>query len=152
MNLRETIIWQLATDTFLSDLSVTVLLSASDHNMIILKTNLEAKAANLSVSLPYWDFEHADYMYASINAYLNNINLNYTFSSSITVEGCWNSFSQILCDIFNRFIPVRFITDISSNYKRKRIRYPRYIRVMRKRKAILWKHWKVSNALEENTV
>jgi len=37
MNLRETIIWQLATDTFLSDLSVTVLLSASDHNMIILK-------------------------------------------------------------------------------------------------------------------
>jgi len=63
MNLRETIIWQLATDTFLSDLSVTVLLSASDHNMIILKTNLEAKAANLSVSLPYWDFEHADYMY-----------------------------------------------------------------------------------------
>jgi len=57
MNLRETIISQLATGTFLSDLSVTVLLSA----MIILKTNLEAKAANLSVSLPYWDFEHADY-------------------------------------------------------------------------------------------
>jgi len=81
-------------NTFLSDLSVTVPLS---YDMIILKTNFEAKATNIMTSLPYWDFEHADY------AFLSNINWNDTFSSSITVEGCWNSFSQILCDVFNRF-------------------------------------------------
>jgi len=70
------------SDTFLSDLSVTVPLSTSDHNTIILKTNLEAKATKITTSLPYWDFEHADY--ASINVYLH---WNDAFSRSI-VEGC----------------------------------------------------------------
>ena len=39
-----------------------------------------------------------------------------------------------------------------SNRKRKRIRYPhciRFIRSMRKQKAILWKRWKLSNAPED---
>jgi len=79
------------SDTFSSDLSVTVPLSTSDHNTIILKTNLGAKATKITTSLPCWDFEHADF--ASINAFLSNINWNDIFSSSITVEGCWNSFS-----------------------------------------------------------
>jgi len=82
------------SNTFLGDLSVTVPLSTSDHNMIILKTNLEAKATKITTSLPNWEFEHEDY--ASINAFLSNINWNDTFSSSITVQDCWNSFSQIL--------------------------------------------------------
>jgi len=48
------------SDTFISDLSVTVQLSTSDHNTII-KTNLVGKATNSTASVPYWDFEHADY-------------------------------------------------------------------------------------------
>jgi len=118
--------------------------------MIILKTNLEAKDTNITTSLPYWNFEHADY--ASINAFLSNINWNNTFSNSITVERCWNSFSQILCDVFNRFIPVRLTSGSTSNSKRKPMRYPHYIRVMSKRKAILWKRLKVSNAPEDKAL
>ena len=94
------------SDTFSSDLSVTVPLSTSDHNTIILKTNLGAKATKITTSLPCWDFEHADF--ASINVFLSNINWNDTFSSSITVEGCWNSF--------------RFASDNTSNSKLKRVR------------------------------
>jgi len=120
--------------------------------MIILKTNLEAKATKITMSLPYWDFEHGDY--ASINAFLSNMNWNGIFSSSINVEGCWDSFSKILCDVFNRFVLVRFALNNTSNSKRKRkrVRYPHYITVMRKRKAILWKRWKVSNAPQDKAL
>ena len=78
------------------------------------------------MSLLYWDFEHGDY--ASINAFLSNINWNDIFSSSINVEGCWDSFSKILCDVFNRFILIRFASNNTSNSKRKRkrVRYPHY--------------------------
>jgi len=47
------------------------------------------KATNSTASVSYWDFEHADY--TAINTYLNSIDWNDMFSSSITVEGCWNS-------------------------------------------------------------
>ena len=60
-------IFMATSDTFLSDLSVPVPLSSSDHNTIILKTNLVGKATNSMASVPYWDFEHADY--AAINTY-----------------------------------------------------------------------------------
>jgi len=138
------------SDTFLSDLSVTVPLSTSDHNTIILKTNLVGKATNSTASVPYWDFEHAEY--AAVNTYLKSIDWNDMFSNSITAEDCWNSFSQVLHDVFNFFIPVRFTTASSSNRKRKRIRYPHYIRSIRKQKAILWKRWNMSNASEDKTL
>ena len=138
------------SDTFLSDLSVTVPLSTNDHNIIILKTNLVGKATNSTASVPYWDFEHADY--TAINAYLNSIDWNDMFSSSVTVEGCWNSFSEVLYGVFNSFIPVRFSAGSNSNGKRKSIRYPYFIRSMRKQKAILWKRWKLSNAPEDKVL
>ena len=90
--------------------------------------------------------------YTAINTYLNSMDWSDMFSSSITVEGCWNSFSQLLHDVFNFFIPVRFTTARSSNRKRKRIRYPHYIRSMRKQKAILRKRWKLSNVPEDNVL
>ena len=74
------------------------------------------------------------------------------FSCSITVERCWNSFSQVLYDVFNSFIPVRFSTASNSNGKRKGICYPHYIRSMRKQKVILWKPWKLSNAPEDKVL
>jgi len=138
------------SDTFLSDLSVTVPLSTSDHNTIILKTNLPGKATNSTASVPYWDFEHADY--TAINAYLNSIDWNDMFSSSVNVDGCWNSFSEVLYGVFNSFIPVRFSAASNSNEKRKSIRYPHFIRSMRKQKAILWKRWKLSNAPEDKVL
>ena len=57
-------------------MSVTVPLSTSDHNTIILKTNLVGKPTNSTAS-PYWDFEHADY--TAINAY-SRLSINFDFS------------------------------------------------------------------------
>jgi len=95
-------IFMATSDTFLSDLSVTVQLSTSDHNTIILKTNLVGKATNSTESVPCWDFEHADY--AAINTYLNSTDWNDMFSSSTTVEGRCNSFMLALWNTADHYI------------------------------------------------
>ena len=133
--------------TFLSDLSVTVPLSTSDHNTIILRTNLVSPATNSTISAPYWDFEHADY--AAINTYLNSINWNDMFSCRVTVKTAGIHLHR---SYMMPLIPLSLTTPSTSNRKRKRIRYPRYIRSMGKQKAILWKLWKLSDAPEDKVL
>jgi len=55
-------------NTFLEDLAVSVPLGTSDHNTIILKTNVSVETTCPPTSTSYFDFEHADY--DAINEYL----------------------------------------------------------------------------------
>ena len=137
------------SDTFLSDLTVTVPLSTSDHSAVLFRTNLVSAAIGSVGSVPYWDFERADYN--AINSYLSTVDWNDIFSQSITVEGCWSSFSRTLYDMFDSFVPVRYTRE-PSTCKHKRIRYPNYIRHMIKHKAILWKRCKLTKSVNDKAL
>ena len=93
-------------------------------------------------SVCYYDFAQGDY--ESVNEYLSAINWDAIFSANITVQGCWDAFICIINDILERFIPVRVSKSVTGSL-RKGVHYPHYIKHMLKRKAILWKCWRLSH-------
>ena len=94
----------------------------------------------------YYDFASADYN--AINHYLNGFNWNEIFSHSVTVEDSWNVLTEILYDVFTQFVPVRY-SKANQSVKYKSTRYPRYIRTMIHRQAILWKRWQLSSSVAD---
>ena len=142
-------IFMATSSTFLNNLTVSPPppLSTSDHNTVILHTNLLAEDTGSSSSVPVWDFEHTDY--AAINDYFSTIDWDDLFSHSISVEGCWKQISVLLNNAFQCFVPVKSIDRKFSRHRR--ISYPRYIKVMIHRKAVHWKRWKLglSNSLDD---
>ena len=128
----------------MEDLVVSVPLGTSDHNTIVLKTNVSVETTCPAPSTSYFDFEHADY--DAINEYLAVADWNDNFSHSVTVEYSWCLFTHILNDIFVSYLPVKTTEVHTGKPKRKATRYPRYIRQMQKRKAILWKRWGLSRS------
>jgi len=122
------------SNTFLEDLAVSVPLGTSDHNTIILKTNVSVETTCPRTSMSYFDFEHTDY--DAINEYLAVTDWNDIFSHSITVEDSWCLFMHILNDIFVSHVPVKTTGVYTGKPKRKATHYPRYIKQMQKRKAV----------------
>ena len=136
------------SDTFLEDLTVCAPLGTSDHNTVIFKTNVLIETKGSSSSAPYFDFAHADYN--AINRCLSVVDWNAIFSRNVTVEDSWCVFHDILTSLFNLYVPIRH-GDASTYDKHNKIRYPRYIKLMLKRKAVLWKKWTISKLSADKT-
>jgi len=134
------------SDTFLEDLSVSVPLGTSDHNTVIFKTNISACSVDQETSVSYYDFAKGDY--ESVNEYLSAIDWDVVFSANITVQGCWDAFTCIINDVCERFIPVRVSKPVTGRV-RKGVHYPHYIKRMLKRKAIVWKCWRLSKSPDD---
>jgi len=122
-----------------SEIFTSCPLSTADHNTVLFRINAPAYE---SVSEPefYYDFIHADY--SNLNAYFSDVNWNYVFQSCFYAEQCWGAFMHIVNTAIELFVPQR-----KSNQNRAKncsVNYPRYIKKMIKKKAVLWKRWKIS--------
>lgn len=130
------------SDSFLEDLGISPPLGTSDHNTIIFRTNIFIGDACSINSVPYFDFLHADY--STINECLSATDWSRLFSQTITVDDSWCALQGILADLCNRYVPVRNSNVTAAG--KKGIHYPQYIKRILKRKAILWKKWKITKS------
>ena len=89
----------------------------------------------------FFDYAHADF--DSLNNYLFTVDWNAQFQYCFDVDECWTTFSKILTDGINFFVPQVISAKHIKNPNR--FRHPHFIRLMLNRKAILWKAWKISS-------
>ena len=87
----------------------------------------------------YYDYKRADY--DSLNHYISRINWDYEFSFVFTTEKYWDIFLMHLTVAIDLFVPLvrRKVIRLSN-----RKTYPRHLRNMLNRKALLWKNWRLS--------
>ena len=81
-----------------------------------------------------YDWASADY--ASINAFLSQVDWSHLFSFYFTPDDLWNQFKNIIWPIIDMFVPVKIIHHTN---KIKTKRYPRHINQLLNRKAAIWR-------------
>jgi hypothetical protein len=82
----------------------------------------------------YYNFNDADY--DSLNYYMFSINWDYEFSFVFTTEEYWDIFLKHLTTAIDLLVPQR---KRIAKQLRNRKTYPRYVKNMLNRKALLWK-------------
>jgi len=130
---------------FVSTMCISCPISTSDHNTVVFKVNAQDNAndENSNTEWTYYrDFEHANYQY--LNEYLYGVDWNSIFQYCFTTEQCWSTFTCVVNNAVERFIPIKRCRPTCSSLKKKGVRYPQYIKRMQNYKAFLWKKWKHS--------
>jgi len=93
----------------------------------------------------YYNYKDADY--DSLNYYMSCINWDYEFSFVFTTDEYWDIFLKHLATAIDLFVPQRKRT---AKQLRNRKTYPRYLKNMLNRKALLWKKWRLTNLIQDN--
>ena len=120
----------------ISDISVLCPFSTSDHNAVSLSICVSPTLSKSETF--YYDFNNADF--EKLNEYLSSINWDYEFSFVFNAEDYWRVFLSYLYQAIDLFIPKKKIV---LKLKARKT-YPKYIKQMFTRKAVMWKRWKTS--------
>lgn len=123
----------------IADLSVLCPFSTSDHNVVSFCICVSPTAP--TVDTLYYDFCNANF--DKLNEYLSNINWDYEFSFVFHAEDYWCIFLYYLHQAIDLFVPKKFIAKLKV-----RKTYPKYIKQMFTRKAVMWKRWKTTHIIE----
>jgi hypothetical protein len=131
-----------SSSSFASYINVLPPISTSDHYTILLRPNVPTNINMHHNETPntFFDYAHADF--DSLNNYLFTVDWNTQFLYCFDVDEWWTTFSKILTDGINCFVPQ--VSSSKHIKNRNRCRYPHFIRLMLNCKAVLWKAWKIS--------
>ena len=130
----------LTFNTYLvSDVSILNPFSTSDHNMIEFSINTDFRIHSDDSCSYFYDFKMTDY--AAFKDFLSSINWDLEFSYVFTVEQYWHIFASYLQRGIELFVPRRKVKPVKLTNRKI---YPRYLRLMFNRKAVLWKRWQIS--------
>ena len=128
----------------ISDVSVECSIGNSDHHTVHFSVNIDNSHVPSDDYVCYYDYKNADYDH--LNAYMSRINWDYEFSFVFTTEEYWNIFLAHFNTAIDLFVP---LVKRKHNVCKNRKSYPRYLRKMFNRKALLWKRWRTSNMSQD---
>jgi len=92
----------------------------------------------------YYDYKRADY--ASLSHFMSHNNWDYEFSFVFTAEEYWNIFLIHFTVAIELFVPIVRRKAIPLNNRKV---YPRHLRNMLDRKALLWKKPRISTHIQD---
>ena len=128
----------------ISDVNVECPIGNSDHHTVHFSVNIDNSHVPSDDYVCYYDYKNADYDH--LNAYMSRINWDYEFSFVFTTEEYWNIFLAHFNTAIDLFVP---LVKRKHNVCKNRKSYPRYLRKMFNRKALLWKRWRTSNMSQD---
>jgi hypothetical protein len=92
-----------------------------------------------------YDWASADF--ASINAFLSQVDWSHLFSYYFTPDDLWAQFKNIIWPVIDLFVPIKLI---HQKNKIKRKHYPKHINKLLNRKAAIWRSLKNHKTPEMN--